>query len=109
MTKHFEKNKNGKIEFTEKELKNLLDEIYLQGMADGKQNGGYWWSSPSVGQYLTCDSTGGITWADPTNTITVSGNNNLNGTVNIDKGFYSSLASTASDTTKSNTSTKITY
>ena len=35
-TKIFTKNEKGKIEFTEKELKALLDEIYNEGYNDGK-------------------------------------------------------------------------
>ena len=35
-TKIFTKNENGKVEFTEKELKTLLDEIYNEGYNDGK-------------------------------------------------------------------------
>ena len=35
-TKIFTKNENGKVEFTEKELKALLDEIYNEGYNDGK-------------------------------------------------------------------------
>lgn len=46
--KHFEKNKNGMIEFTESELKSLLDEVYNQGKRDGRDNGGFYWSSPWV-------------------------------------------------------------
>ncbi len=37
-TKYFTKNKHGKIEFTESELKNLLDEIYNDGYWDGTRS-----------------------------------------------------------------------
>lgn len=47
MTKRFEKNKNGKVEFTETELKALLDEVYNHGYNDGKYNSGVVWNSPS--------------------------------------------------------------
>ena len=43
-TKVFTKNKNGKIEFTEKELKALLDEIYDDGYADGSKK--YYYTTP---------------------------------------------------------------
>ena len=36
--KVFTKNQNGKIEFTEDELRKLLDEIYNEGYWDGKGN-----------------------------------------------------------------------
>ena len=35
-TKFFTKNNKGKVEFTEKELKKLLDEIYNEGYFDGR-------------------------------------------------------------------------
>lgn len=44
-TKFFVKNKDGKIEFTEYELKKLLDEIYKEGYADGK-NQNYVYTTP---------------------------------------------------------------
>lgn len=43
----FSKNKNNKIEFTETELKQLLDEVYNDGYSDGqvknKLSETWWW------------------------------------------------------------------
>lgn len=44
-TKFFTKNEKGKIEFTEKELKTLLDEIYNDGYNDGRMSG-YTYTTP---------------------------------------------------------------
>lgn len=46
MTKTFKANKNGKIEFTKKELEALLDEVWKDGY---KANNIYTWSSPFWG------------------------------------------------------------
>lgn len=43
--KVFTKNQKGKIEFTEKELESLLNEIYNDGYNDGKSRT-YTWTSP---------------------------------------------------------------
>lgn len=45
MIKCFTKNKDGKIEFTQKELEKLLNEIYKSGYDDAN-NRHYWWTSP---------------------------------------------------------------
>ena len=50
--KVFTKNKNGKIEFTEKELKELLDDVYWEGYHD---NSHYYWSSPSYPNWYDQD------------------------------------------------------
>ena len=47
MTEYFYKNKEGKIEFTEVSLRQLLDRVYNQGYNDGKNNGSIIWNSPS--------------------------------------------------------------
>lgn len=47
LTKVFTKNKNDKIEFTEKELKELLDEIYEYGYKEGKGQKIYTYTSPN--------------------------------------------------------------
>lgn len=46
MVKVFTKNKQGKIEFTESELKKLLDEVYQDGYQNGKGQNVYWYSPP---------------------------------------------------------------
>ena len=43
--KCFIKNKNNKIEFTERELKELLDEVYRYGYNEGNKKT-YWYTSP---------------------------------------------------------------
>ena len=45
-TKIFTKNEKGKIEFTEKELEALLDEIYNEGYNDGKSRS-YIYTTPT--------------------------------------------------------------
>lgn len=71
MIRHFDKNKNGKIEFTESELKSLLDEVYNQGKRDGQANNGFYWSSPYSSPYyipyISCTPTG-----TPTNITTTT-------------------------------------
>lgn len=44
-SKVFKKNKYGKIEFTESELKEVLDEIYNEGFNDGN-NSYYYYNTP---------------------------------------------------------------
>lgn len=44
-SKVFKKNKYGKIEFTESELKEVLDEIYNEGFNDGSNNY-YYYNTP---------------------------------------------------------------
>lgn len=56
MTKTFKINKNGKIEFTKKELEKLLDEIWRDGY---NSNNTYTWSSP---YWWTINANNPITW-----------------------------------------------
>lgn len=46
LTKTFTKNDNNKIEFSENELKELLDEIYRYGYNEGKGNKIYHYTTP---------------------------------------------------------------
>lgn len=46
MVKVFTTNKNGKIEFTEKELENLLNEVWRDGYNSNTTR--YWWYSPTI-------------------------------------------------------------
>ena len=48
--KCFTKNRNNKIEFTEKELKDLLDEVYRHGYSEGKGKN-YWYTSPTFNKW----------------------------------------------------------
>lgn len=60
--KVFTKNNVGKIEFTEEELKNLLDEVYWEGY----NNHTTWtWQAPSWSPYV---------WTSTTKDITLSSN-----------------------------------
>ena len=47
ITKTFAKNEKGKIEFTERELKELLDEMYQYGYNEGKGHKTFVYTSPS--------------------------------------------------------------
>ena len=73
-TKIFTKNEKGKIEFTEKELEALLDEIYNEGYNDGKSRSYIYttpyYVSPWYKTYCTADST---TDAKSITTATTSG------------------------------------
>lgn len=74
-TKIFTKNEKGKIEFTEAELKKILDEIYNEGYNDGKSRS-YTYTTPIrttplwYGTYCTAGST---TDAKYTTNTTTSG------------------------------------
>lgn len=46
MVKVFTTNKNGKVEFTEKELENLLNEVWRDGYNSNTNR--YWWYSPTI-------------------------------------------------------------
>lgn len=77
ITKTFTKNKDGKIEFTEQELKNLLDEIYKEGRKENNfiwhsPYDSYWYSNAngSFVNYKTLDTT--ITATDDKNTSTIT-------------------------------------
>ena len=72
MTKRFEKNENGKVEFTETELKVLLDEVYNHGYNDGKYNSGVVWNSPY--KYDEWWNKPYITWCSNSNSTIASSN-----------------------------------
>ena len=83
-TKIFTKNEKGKIEFTEKELKKLLDEIYNEGYNDGKSRS-YIYTTP-LWQYGTWCTAGSITDAKPATTTTATtGSTNSTITIKGDK------------------------
>ena len=85
-TKFFILNNQNRIEFTEKELKDLLDEIYNEGYRDGKKTYVYrtpWYYSPFPVYTTTSDSS----------------------TITINKGEYpSNTACNTSDTATTITS-----
>ena len=68
--KCFCKNKNNKIELTEQELKELLDEVYKYGYNEGNKKT-YWYTSPTINpnpwcEYTTISTTTGTTTDDKT-------------------------------------------
>ena len=96
MVKVFTPNKNGKIEFTKKELEKLLDEVWRDGY---NSNNNYTWHSPwwyGNGYYsVSCtDSTNCATVTVPTSDditltadhATISSNDISNGTISVNIG-----------------------
>ena len=59
MIKIFTLNKNGKIELTEKELKQLLDNVYWEGYRDNNKSWTY--TTPLTYPYYTTTTTNSIT------------------------------------------------
>lgn len=97
--KVFKTNSNGKIEFTQTELENLLNEIYKSGYAEGEDEGrknNFTWTSP----YINTTPHYGISTSTTTSAQTES--LAINGTVN--DGVLSTsnayLASAESDEVK---------
>ena len=81
-TKVFTLNKNNKIEFTEKELKKLLDEMYNDGYEDGKRNCTYVYTTPYRNPWnwsytTTASNDYTINTSDTTGTITLNKNDNV--------------------------------
>lgn len=64
MVKVFTTNKSGKIEFTEKELEKLLNEVWRDGYNSNTTR--YWWYSPTI-------TTGTITTPNIYKTTTTNG------------------------------------
>ena len=79
-TKFFTKNNKGKVEFTEKELKKLLDEIYNEGYFDGRASKTYTYTTPWYPNtpYYTWTTTAASTGSD---TITINGGEYSNHTI----------------------------
>ena len=85
ISKTFIKNENGKIEFTERELKALLDEVYTNGYQEGKGKSTYTYTSPfwldwnkPIYTYTT-PITGGISYTTTSaSTTTASSTTNSN-------------------------------
>lgn len=69
ITKTFIKNKDGKIEFTERELKKLLDEVYENGYQEGKGKSTFVYTTPNW-----------WTWNKPYYTYCSSSSNNIDTT-----------------------------
>lgn len=72
MVKVFTTNKNGKIELTKDELKQLLDEAYWEGYRDNNHSWTYttpsnWWKEP---YYYTITTTSSSLDSNTTSTIT---------------------------------------
>ena len=85
ISKTFIKNENGKIEFTERELKALLDEVYTNGYQEGKGKSTYTYTSPfwldwnkPIYTYTT-PITGGVSYTTTSaSTTTASSTTNSN-------------------------------
>lgn len=85
MQKVFKLNNNGKIEFTKKELDNLLNEVYNSGYNDGKNQNHiwysphhFWWNDPYYSTITTTTTTTGNDISN--NPYTIDSNSNLNTT-----------------------------
>lgn len=75
MVKVFTPNKNGKIEFTKKELENLLNEVWRDGY---NSNTNYTWHSPWwYGNTYTA-----VSCTDSTSTVTIPSSDNITLTSN---------------------------
>ena len=86
--KVFTKNKDGKIELTEKELKELLDEVYWEGYWSNSRYQ-YTWTSPNWWydtNHITCSSASGK--AVTVDGTTVSRASNANVTPMVSAGDY---------------------
>lgn len=85
MTRTFTKNKKGLIEFTETELKKLLDEVYNSGYYAGKGSSVIW-TSPYYTYYCNSfdSNSGTVTLTTPSSTsdVTIS-NHDYNTTTTI--------------------------
>ena len=79
-TKIFTKNNKGKIEFTEKQLKDLLDEIYNEGYNDGSKK--YYYTTPYYYRYNYFDTT-----TTPITYCTTASNSNDNITTATSSGL----------------------
>ena len=83
MVKIFTTNKNGKIELTEKELRQLLDDVYWEGYRDNNHTWTYtsphypYWTS-TTGTPLTSDS------------ITISADDMAKHTITLGKDYTTS-------------------
>lgn len=77
MVKVFTTNKDGKIEFTQKELEKLLDEVWRDGYNSNSYR--YWWSSPTITTpYYTTTTPYYTTTTDGAKTITYTTNTERN-------------------------------
>lgn len=84
MVKVFTPNKNGKIEFTKKELEELLNEVWRDGY---NSNYNYYWRSPVTWRDWEITTTPYVTWnADSSSTFTVDNGENVVPTTTIKVG-----------------------
>ena len=94
MVKVFTPNKNGKIEFTKKELEKLLDEVWRDGYNSNNNyywhspywygNGYYWVSCTDASSTVTIPSSDNITLTS--DHATISSNDISNGTISVKIG-----------------------
>ena len=83
-SKVFKKNKYGKIEFTESELKEVLDEIYNEGFNDGSNNY-YYYNTPYRYKPYPYYYTWCSTVTDPTSITTTTSTSDSNMTIDGSK------------------------
>ena len=105
MVKYFKKNKNGKIEFTETELKKILDEVYNAGYDDCKSRcyvytTPYRWYDYPYYTYTTTASNSGISLGNTTTTAKTISTPTTNGTITINGYNNSSKTKVDKDTFK---------
>ncbi len=79
--KCFTKNKNNKIEFTEEELKKLLDEVYKYGCDEGNKKNYWWYTSPL---YTSPTAVPSNPWYEYTTTSATTSDTS-DSTININK------------------------
>lgn len=85
--KVFTKNKDGKIEFAEDELKKLLDEVYWEGYNDHPHT--WTWQTPSWSPYVWTSGVRDITVSSSgvkDITVSSSGFTSIEGTVTLPSG-----------------------
>lgn len=92
-TKFFTLNKNNKVEFTEKELRRLLDEIYNDGYSDGRNSRGWWYTTPVRYTYTSpwYTTTSATSNSSSDNPYTISGSS-----LCVNGGEYSTTSTTHS-------------
>ncbi len=85
MIKVFTTNKSGKIELTEKELKQLLDDVYWEGYRDNNHTWTY--TTPLRYPYYS-STTSGTIYCNTANNATISNANTSGSTYTIDASSF---------------------
>ena len=108
-TKIFTKNNKGKIEFTEQELKNLLDEIYNDGYEDGSKK--YYYTTPYHYYPYWYSTTTPLSNAPSSVSYTTTASNSGDSGITISSGSYTtdSTVATINDSTQGGKKSTYTY